>query len=238
VRQVVGRAVGEAGFRAFWKKYDKLDDKTRKSAGRAVVKILPDATRRVASLLTRGSSEDRVRAIRMARETELIEGLRPVVERLCKDHDANVRSSAVSAVGDLRPVPAELLVDRATHDGDPRVRSNAIEILESTTGGQHAKVFAERVGSEHARERATAIKALYGVAPGTAARALGEMLRDGRSEHRVSALWAVNRVKCWQRLGEVGRIAKEDPQLSVRQYALGVLKAAADEIRQERRVAV
>jgi hypothetical protein len=52
--------------------------------------------------------------------------------------------------------------------------------------------------------------------------------------HRVSALWALRQVRWWARLGEVGRMAREDADVGVRRFALGVLKGAAEEIRAER----
>ena len=52
--------------------------------------------------------------------------------------------------------------------------------------------------------------------------------QDQRSEHRISALWALRQIGWWQLLNEVGRIAKEDENLRVRRYALGILKHIAD----------
>jgi hypothetical protein len=54
------------------------------------------------------------------------------------------------------------------------------------------------------------------------------MLRDSRSEHRISALWALRQIGWWALLNEVGRLAKEDNNLRVRRYALGVLRNAAE----------
>ena len=46
------------------------------------------------------------------------------------------------------------------------------------------------------------------------------MLRDQRSEHRISALWALRQIGWWQLINEVGRLAKEDANLRVRRYAM------------------
>jgi hypothetical protein len=61
------------------------------------------------------------------------------------------------------------------------------------------------------------------------------MLRDSRSEHRISALWALRQIGWWQLLNEVGRLAKEDPNLRVRRYALTVLRGAAETIQASKR---
>jgi hypothetical protein len=41
-------------------------------------------------------------------------------------------------------------------------------------------------------------------------------------------MWALRELGWWQMLGEVGRLAKEDGNLRVRRYALGVLRAVAE----------
>jgi hypothetical protein len=57
------------------------------------------------------------------------------------------------------------------------------------------------------------------------------MLNDPRPEHRVSALWAMRSIGLWQLLNDVGRLAKEDSNLRVRRYALGVLRGVAEMMR-------
>ena len=57
------------------------------------------------------------------------------------------------------------------------------------------------------------------------------MLNDPRPEHRVSALWAMRSIGLWQLLNDVGRLAKEDNNLRVRRYALGVLRGVAEMMR-------
>jgi hypothetical protein len=47
VRRVIGRAIGGAGFDNFWQRFDKLDKSTRKQAGKAMLKLLPDAIQRL-----------------------------------------------------------------------------------------------------------------------------------------------------------------------------------------------
>jgi hypothetical protein len=54
------------------------------------------------------------------------------------------------------------------------------------------------------------------------------MLRDGRAEHRISAMWTLRQIGWWQLLGEVGRMAKADDDIRVRRYALNVLKGVAE----------
>ena len=57
---------------------------------------------------------------------------------------------------------------------------------------------------------------------------LVQMIRDARPEHRISALWTLRQIGWWQLINEVGRVAKDDTNMKVRRYALGVLKGVAE----------
>jgi hypothetical protein len=58
----------------------------------------------------------------------------------------------------------------------------------------------------------------------TASGQLLAMMRDERSDHRISALWALGQTGIWQLVNEAVRLAKEDANMKVRRYALGVVK--------------
>ena len=47
VRRVVARTIGQTGFDQFWQKFDLMNRVTRKQAGRAMLKVLPDAAPRL-----------------------------------------------------------------------------------------------------------------------------------------------------------------------------------------------
>jgi HEAT repeat protein len=228
VRRVVSRAIGHVGFDQFWQRFDKMDRTTRKQAGRAMLKLLPDAPQRLGRRLATGPAEQRIKALQVVHELGLADTLRGLMIPLCSHPNAKVRSKAVAAMGDLPSTESDLILDKALHDADPRVRSNAIEVLEGQRRAEFVPLLAERARSSHSRERANAIKALSKLKVSTAAAALTGMLRDGRSEHRISALWALRQIGWWQLLAEVGRIAKSDDNLRVRRYALGVLKNVAE----------
>jgi len=114
------------------------------------------------------------------------------------------------------------------------VRANAIEVLEQTRRTEYVPLLAQRARSSHSRERANAIKAMSRMKVGTASSALLAMLRDERSEHRISALWALRQIGWWQLVGEVGKLAKEDTNLRVRRYAMGVLRGIAEVLQADR----
>ncbi|MGH7179993.1 MAG: HEAT repeat domain-containing protein, partial [Tepidisphaeraceae bacterium] len=129
-----------------------------------------------------------------------------------------------------------VLLDKVLNDSDARVRANAIEVLEATRAEQYVPLLTQRARSSHNRERANAIKAMHRMKVKTASVSLMAMLRDQRSEHRISALWALRQIGWWQLLGEVGRLAKEDPNLRVRRYAVAVLRGVAELMQGQRKV--
>jgi HEAT repeat protein len=234
VRRVVSRAIGQAGFENFWQRFDRLDKATRKSAGKAMLKMLPDAVQRLGRRLVSGPVEQRLKAMQITQELGLGELLRPAIGQLCNDPNAKLRSKAITLLGDLEGTPSEVLLDRVLNDADPRVRANAIEVLESKKDAQFLPMLAARAraaGATSNRERANAIKALHGMKVKNATIALAAMLQDQRPEHRISALWALKSIGWWQLLNEVGRLAKSDDNLRVRRYALGVLKGVAELMR-------
>ena len=228
VRRVVGRAIGQAGFDHFWARYDRLDKPTRRQAGRAMLKLLPDATKRLQRRLAAGPIEQRLKALQMVNELGMAEALRDSVLHACRDPDPRVRSKAVLVAGAIPAVTADILVERLLNDGDPRVRANTIEVLEAKADARFVPVLAERARSAANRERANAIKALFRMRVSTVSGQLSDMLRDDRAEHRISAMWALRQIGWWQLLGEVGRMAKADDNIRVRRYALHLLKGVAD----------
>jgi HEAT repeat protein len=229
VRKLVGRTIGHVGFDSYWSRFDQMDPATRQQAGRAMLKLLPDGLQRLSRRLNSGPAEQRVKAIQVVQELSLAEPMRGELVALCTHPNSRVRSKAVMALGDI-PATAgpDAVLEHALQDADPRVRANAIEVLEHRPNHEYMAVLAQRARSSSNRERANAIKAMHRMKIGTAAPALVEMLRDARSEHRISALWALRQIGIWQLITEVAKLAKQDENLRVRRYAMGVLKAVAD----------
>jgi HEAT repeat protein len=235
VRRVISRAIGQAGFEHFWNRYDRLPKATRKQAGRAMIKILPDAVSRLQRRLAGGPIEQRLKAMQMTAELELAPQMRAALVQLCADPNPRLRSKAVMLLGQLPDLQPELLVNTLLNDGDARVRANTIEVLEGRKDPKFLPVLAERARARGstARERANAIKALNAMRVGAASQQLAQMIQDERPEHRISALWTLRQIGWWNLLGEVGRLAKDDGNLKVRRYALAVLRSVAELARQQ-----
>ncbi len=100
VRRVIARAVSQTGFEQFWTNFDRLDKPTRKQAGKAMLKLLPDAMSRLSRRLASPAPEQRLKAMQIVQELELAEALKERLLALCGDPNPRLRSKAVSVLGD------------------------------------------------------------------------------------------------------------------------------------------
>ena len=237
LRRVISRAVGQAGFDGFWQRFDRLDKTTRKQAGKAMLKLLPDALVRLQRRASAGPVEQRVKALQIVQELGVAEPFRETLIQLCADPNPRIRSKAVTVLGEVPAAPSNLLIDKLINDTDARVRANAVEVLEGRDDPEFIPALTQKALAASGRERANAIKAMHRMKVGMAGTQLLEMLRDARPEHRVSALWALRQIGWWQLLNEVGRLAQADDNVRVRRYALGVLKTVSDLLKERQKAA-
>jgi hypothetical protein len=233
VRRVIGRAMAQAGFDRFWNRFEQMDKPVRQQAGRAMLKLLPDAPTRLGRLLSHGTAEHRVRALQIVQELNLAEQFRDTLKTMCSHTNARVRSKAVGAMIALSQEATNPILSRVLSDADPRVRANAVEVLEATRSKTFVPMLTERARSSHNRERANAIKALHRMKVETATQHLQLMLRDPRAEHRISAIWTLRHTGIWALIGEVGKLASSDENPRVRRYATTMLRNILDTARRE-----
>jgi hypothetical protein len=228
VRRIISRAIGHSGFEQFWDRFDRMDRPMRKQAGKAMLKLLPDAIARLSARLSAGPVEQRLKAMQIVQELDLAPQMQEVLAALLRHPDPKVRSKAVTVVGELPQEISAVLVQQAMEDTDGRVRANAIEAMEQNITPQMIPMLSKRLRSPHSRERANALKALNSMRLVDVGPQMISMLRDERPEHRISAMWAMRQMGMWKLLDEIGKRAKEDPNLRVRRYALTLLKGVAE----------
>ena len=231
--QTIGRLVGETGFGQFWDRFELLDPATRKQAGGALLKLIPDARRHLLRRL--GASRSRLRALQMADELGLGEDLRPRLSLLLRDAQPKVRSKAATLLGRTRGPGMSGPLMLALDDRDGRVRANAIDALRERLGAGDfddrrpglQRLLGDRAGSDQQRERGNAVAALHHLDHEAAVNRLRGMLADVRSEHRVSGLWAVGETRSHRLLPHVAKLAKGDPNPDVRVASLNLLRKVA-----------
>lgn len=232
VRRVAARAISENAFEHYYERFEKLDQATRRRAGQAVFKLLPDAGLRLARKMRLPDPEKCVKALAVAEELGVADEVREAVLRLVNHDSAKVRSKAVVVAGGLKGEAPAGLLEAAISDPDARVRSNAIEVAEATGRVDLAPQVAARVASSVPRERANAIKALYSMRVDAAVPQLHRMLKDQRPEHRISAMWATRQAGIYNLVREIVTIAREERDPRVRRYAVASVKMVAKQVRE------
>lgn len=178
VRRVISRSIGQSGFDHFWLKFDRLNKPTRKRAGQAMLKLLPDAAQRLQRRLAAGPVEQQLKAMQMVQELGLGASMRSQIIELCGDANPKLRSKAIAVAGEIADVGPEVLVERLVKDTDVRVRANTIEVLEHRRDPRLVPVLASKARESHNRERANAIKALHKLRGGSVNAPLLDMLRN------------------------------------------------------------
>src|SRR5439155_10037445 len=132
VRKVISRAIGHVGFENFWQRFERMDESTRRQAGRAMLKLSPDAMNRMGRRLAHGAIDQRIKALQITQELGMAEALKPILISLCSHPNPRVRSKAVSVVGEVPGMAPDTLMETILNDTDGRVRANAIEVLETS----------------------------------------------------------------------------------------------------------
>jgi hypothetical protein len=227
VRRVISRSLGHVGFEQYWQRFDQLDRATRKQAGKAMLKLVPDAPQRLMRRLSGGTVDQRLKALQVTQSLGLAETLGEAVAALSIHPNPKVRSKAVNVLAETPGPAIDAIMERVLNDADPRVRANAVEVLEQKKNPQFLPMLAQRAQASPNRERANAIKALNAMKVGNLSPQLISMLQDTRPEHRISAMWALKQMGFWNLLQAVGDIAKGDQNPRARRYAISVLKNVA-----------
>jgi HEAT repeat protein len=141
----------------------------------------------------------------------------------CQDSDPHVRSAAVKLLGHVPGGQSEQTVREALVDPDRRVRANAVEAIESQQSGSAIGDLTAMQEDRDNRIRANAIKALMAMNFAEARDNLMRMLADPSPEHRLSALWVVERIGWLKPALQVLQLAQRDGDRRIRCRALRTL---------------
>ncbi len=204
-----------------------------RSAATALLKLVPDASRRLDRLASAGPVATRMLALSLAEEAKLV--IPNAVAACSRGGDAKLRARAATMLSAMTNERGLQLLRPLLDDPDPRVRANAVESLQASGRLREATDLRrllharERLGMN--RERANAIVALDSAGLGDAERPLFDMLRDRRPTHRLSGIWAVGATRRWRLLDEVARIARSDDDQGVRRLATTTVRRVATDLR-------
>jgi len=101
VRQLAAQHAASYSFERYWQAFDDLPPDARVSAGRAVLKLVPDLTDRLVRKLEEGRSDEILRALQAADDLNLFKSLSSTLARLERHHSQSVRAATARALSKL-----------------------------------------------------------------------------------------------------------------------------------------
>ncbi len=223
VRKMAGDRIAPAAFDRFWSNFPHLAPHRRVEVGMALLKVDARFFDRLGARLAATERAQVLRAIAVARQLDRCGPVRGALLRLTRSHDAHIASAAVKALGQVRGLETQAVLESALEHRDPRVRANAVEALEQLRKARETVSLARLTHDRHQRPRANAIGAMLHVDPARGVEALRHMLADSRSPHRVSALWVSGQRRAITCATQVAEMSITDPDPAVRRRAADTL---------------
>ncbi len=200
-------------------------------ARRALRKNAPAVVGSLRRRVVNGSRPERLRAILLARQLDLLPHTELELLACVGSEDARVTATAVSALAEVEsPASADALAACLAH-ADPRVQANAVEAIDRRLpwhGSVEALVrslepIQPLAQAEGNRSRANALRTL--LRAGCAEpKQVAERLRDERPLHRVSGLWLVGKLGLTEVQDEVERLSRAEEAPPVRRRAEVVVR--------------
>lgn len=179
--------------------------------------------------LASGEPLERALGLRAAREFGLVQELAERIYPLAYDPDPFVRSIAVATLVEIPGVTVERILRQAVDDVDPRVQANAIAAADRLNVPDRVRWTESKLDSRDNRVRANAVCSLLRLDLRHAGEALLDMMSDPSPEHRMSALWVIERLRLQSAARHVVRLSREDPEERIRERAARVLATLANE---------
>lgn len=223
LRRHASQHLGPIGFKRLWEAWPRLDEHRQLAAGRALLKIDSNFQQALREKLHQSERTVLLRALNMTAVLQQGAAFEPTLRKLAEGPDEVIASAAVKALGSAGSDEAIQSLEKAMRHADTRVRANAVEALGQvrTTRDldRHVERLTHMAEDEANRPRANAIGTMLGMKAGDALGALTRMLEDERPEHRISALWLVERMGVLEAARTVTELSATDPDPNVRRRA-------------------
>lgn len=133
--------------------------------------------------------QDRLAALRAARESRDNSGIAAEVLRLARDPDAVVRSAALNTLCDGARTVHRRLLTEALQQADTRVQANVIEAMDRLGFDHELSALVDRLDDPDNRTRANVVRAFLRIEPDKGRAALRAMLESEDRSIRISGLW-------------------------------------------------
>jgi len=223
-RSAVRQSPLSVALERFIEEQDRLAPGDRMELASQLKALGPEVVALLERKLDSPQPGERSAAIRAVRSLGCLPQILSHIHRCVHDADPLVRGAALEALREDESPTTMRLLREALHDPDPRVQATAIEVLERHGGPQAVQPIRSKLQSTHHRVRANAIKALWSVELNKATQELEKMLRDDAPEHRLSALWVVERLRAGPIVDRVAAMSRSDSDSRVRSRAKRVVQ--------------
>lgn len=218
-----GPPISAWSFDAILHEYETLVLHDPEGVKNTIARAGPDDLAKLRAKLMSGDVAERLRSLRVVRDSGLATECADALLRLSRDADATVRGVALGLLGSLPGATTERILRASLDDPDGRVQAQAIDTLEELNAKDRAAWIATKLTSRAARARAGAVRALLTSELADAGVALIGMLADEDADHRVGALWVVEHMTLRTVARQVERLASSDPDPRVRRRARRVI---------------
>ncbi|MHC4606270.1 MAG: HEAT repeat domain-containing protein [Planctomycetota bacterium] len=195
LRHLAMREVARASFDRYLRSFDKLDDRTREIAARAIAKIDSSMIDRLTEEVGSLDPARRLKALKILDYAELEGDVQPTIRELLNDRDTRVRATAIKLVEMSGNIEAMRQVLQMLTDADRRVRANAIEAFEEIGDTRFAQILLPFCQDPDNRVRANAAKALWNLGRREVVDVLFGMLNHPDENMRSSAVWALGEIR-------------------------------------------
>ncbi|NOX58025.1 MAG: HEAT repeat domain-containing protein [Planctomycetes bacterium] len=206
-------------FEPFWIEYDSLDAKVRRVVANNLLEGIPQFDDHLRGKWASGETEEQIRVLKMVEDTGRFEVFISQIQDASSSSDAVLRSLAVRLLGVFDDAKSRRLVRGALQDGDLRVQANAVESFGQSQSSDCESLLRQKLSSENNRVRGNAVKALLQMRVRDGAEELLRMLSSPHSQHRLSALWVVERLNLKQLMARLTVLADQDADPKIQRRA-------------------
>ncbi len=239
VRQLAAQHAASYSFERYWQAFDDLPPDARVSAGRAVLKLVPDFVDRLVRKLEEGRSDEILRALQAADDLNLLKSLSSTLLRLERHHSQSVRAAAAGALGKLGTQQQTQAEVDQTPASQPQASSQQQPGPDAAVSSEHATdsrlgELERMLSAPETVARAGAVRQLLRtqIVPATAI--LIELLTDDDVSRRRCGLELVKQTRLADMMACVLGMARHESDPSLREQAQNV----ADIVRQGLQAAI
>lgn len=221
---LLDRANLKEDFDDFWQNFEHIHAENAQAAGHHALKFISGFATQMQLKLLSQNPADRFRAIRLAVAMALCRHFEKEIFAASNDPLPEIRSAAMSALGQIGGETSRRILERAVNDADDSVVAASISSLDQMGARRREDLIMPKVESDSPDVRGAAVRSLLRLRVPASATALIQMLHDPRPDHRCAALWIVDQLRLATLAPRILSIAQSDPDPRIARVAMHVAR--------------